>query len=356
MLSERIRQARLMAGLTLDALADKVELTHTTIQKYEKGKLVPSSGQLLKIAAACGLRMEYFFRSNSVELSEGQFRAQKALGQKKREAVRLLVQAKAEKWCELINAFPKPPVSPFARGGQISQPVRSLDELEEVADRFRTKWKLGAVPVGSMKQFLETIGVIVVELDIDDKKFSGYEAVVTAPGGVRIPVVAVSKVWPADRQRFTLAHELGHLLLLGRLAPGVDEEKACDRFAGAFLTPKAAVVHCFGDSRRRLDLRELMELKKQFGVSVASWVMRCVQCGVIGESEYVRLQKLMSKLGWKKGEPSAGLQPERSLLFQQLVYRAISENYVSESKAAELLGIPLTELVLGSEGKHAPRG
>ena len=54
--------------------------------------------------------------------------------------------------------------------------------------------------------------------------------------------------WPGndkarpERQRFTLAHELGHLMLEGRLADGLDEEKACNRFAGAFLAPRVAVI------------------------------------------------------------------------------------------------------------------
>jgi len=54
MIGNRIRQARLAAGLTLDALGEKVGVTHTAIQKYEKGILTPPSSQLLKLAQACG--------------------------------------------------------------------------------------------------------------------------------------------------------------------------------------------------------------------------------------------------------------------------------------------------------------
>jgi transcriptional regulator with XRE-family HTH domain len=61
MIADRIRQARLAAGLTLGALGEQVGVSHTAIQKYEKGLLTPSSTQLLKLARACGIRTEYFF-------------------------------------------------------------------------------------------------------------------------------------------------------------------------------------------------------------------------------------------------------------------------------------------------------
>ena len=80
MIADRIRQARLAAGLTLGALGEKVGVSHTAIQKYEKGLLTPSSSQLLKLARACDVRTEYFFRTHSVELLEPEFRKTAAFG------------------------------------------------------------------------------------------------------------------------------------------------------------------------------------------------------------------------------------------------------------------------------------
>ncbi len=73
MISDRIRQARLAAGLTLADLGEKVGVSCTTIQKYEKGLMTPSSSQLLKLARACGIRTEYFFRTHTVELLQPEF-------------------------------------------------------------------------------------------------------------------------------------------------------------------------------------------------------------------------------------------------------------------------------------------
>lgn len=74
MIAERVYQARRAAGLTLAALGEKAGVSHTTVRKYEKGALVPSSAMLLKIARACGVRTEYFFRTHTVELLHAEFR------------------------------------------------------------------------------------------------------------------------------------------------------------------------------------------------------------------------------------------------------------------------------------------
>jgi transcriptional regulator with XRE-family HTH domain len=73
MIADRIRQARLMAGLTQDALGAQVGVSRATIYKYEKGLLAPSSLQLHKLARACGVRSEYFFRTPKVQLLEIEF-------------------------------------------------------------------------------------------------------------------------------------------------------------------------------------------------------------------------------------------------------------------------------------------
>ena len=46
------------------------------------------------------------------------------------------------------------------------------------------------------------------------------------------------KYW-GERQRFTLAHELGHLVM--DVAAKLDEKKAMQRFAGVFLMPANAL-------------------------------------------------------------------------------------------------------------------
>lgn len=341
MIGNRIRQARLAAGLTLDALGEKVGVTHTAIQKYEKGTMTPPSSQLLKLARACGLRVEYFFRTHEVELLEPEFRRLATFGKTAQEALKIKAVELIEKRVQLLGFFPESPILRFEPPAGLPQHINALDELEAFADGVRDAWKLGLNPIGDLTDSLETLGLLVVVVDEENPGFSGLKATARTTDGRIYPIVAVSSRWPGDRQRFTLAHELAHLLLAGRLALDVNEEKACDRFAGAFLAPKAAVSQLLGHSRRWVEWQELFALKHEFGLSMAGWLQRAKQCGVITEATHLALWKSFSAKGWRKNEPGEPVPREHPRLFEQLVYRALGEQYVTESKAAELLGIPM---------------
>jgi Zn-dependent peptidase ImmA (M78 family)/DNA-binding XRE family transcriptional regulator len=341
MIGDRIRQARLAAGLTLDALGEKVGVTHTAIQKYEKGVLNPPSSQLLKLARACGTRVEYFFRTREVELLEPEFRRLATFGKTAQEALKIKAVDLIERRVELLGFFPESPILRFEAPEGLPLRVDDLDELENFADHVREAWKLGLNPIGDLTDTLETLGLLVIVVDEANPEFSGLTATARTSDGRTYPIVAVSSRWPGDRQRFTLAHELGHLLLSGRLAAGINEEKACDRFAGAFLAPKAAVVQLLGHVRRGIEWQELFALKHEFGLSMAGWLQRAKQCGVLTEAAHLALWKRFSSKGWRKNEPGEPVPREHPRLFEQLVYRALGEQYVSETKAAELLGIPM---------------
>ena len=102
-----------------------------------------------------------------------------------------------------------------------------------------------------------------------------------------------------ERQRFTLAHELGHLVM--DIPAGMPEEKICDRFASALLVPENALVREVG--RRRLDFGfgELVEIKKVFGVSAAALVVRMRDLGIIGEATVMRIFRGIGR-SWRTQE------------------------------------------------------
>lgn len=218
MIADRIRQARLAAGLTLVSLGEKVGVSHTAIQKYEKGLVTPSSTQLLKLARACNIRTEYFFRTHAIELLEPEFRKTAAFGKTAQDALKIKVVGLVEKRVELLGAFPELPLFVFAPPDKLPQHIHKLDEIEALADQTRNAWQLGMDPIADLTDTLEGLGLMVIVVDEEHPGFSGLTAKARTKDGREFPIVAVSKRWPGDRQRFTLAHELGHLLLEARLA------------------------------------------------------------------------------------------------------------------------------------------
>jgi Zn-dependent peptidase ImmA (M78 family) len=189
-----------------------------------------------------------------------------------------------------------------------------------------------------LTDMLEERGIKVFQSQAINERFDGMAATVDG-----IPVIVVGRGWPGDRQRFTLAHELGHLVLKDRLAPNLDEEAAANRFAGAFLAPEAEVRKELGASRSWLEPRELEVLKKTYGLSMQGWMHRAKDLGILPDTHYIEMRKFFSARGWNRKEPGDQYSPERPQLFDQLVYRALAQDLISESKAAELLRMPLLE-------------
>lgn len=341
MLSERLKRARLAASLSLRAAADEIGVSHSAIKKYEDGIVTPSSKQLLGLAKAYGVRTEYFFRPLEIKLEGIEFRKRASAPKRLLRKIESGVLDQVERWQELVNLYPKFPIKKFSFPDRLPKKITSLSKIEEVADDLRKLWELGTNPIPDFVDTLETIGIWVLFADTDtDDKFDGLMAY-----HGKQPIIVVSSNWSGDRQRFTLAHELGHLLLHDRIS-NLDEEKACNRFAGAFLLPKKTLQQHFGKKAHRIEPRELYLLKQEFGLSMAACLYRLLDTGLITKETHRSQTILFSKKGWRKKEPGAEIPAEESFLFKQLVYRALAESWISESKAAELLSISLSRFHL----------
>lgn len=342
MLGERIRQGRIAAGLSLRDLAEKVGLSAMAISKYERGEIKPSSDVLLRLAQALNVRTEYFFRSTQVELVDVEFRKHPKLPKKDEDRVLADVREQVERWLTLESILPASWPKAFKVPAGIRGRVSSYDEIEQVADFVRKAWDLGTNPIRDLMEEFEAEGIKVIVTPRDgDKKFDGLVALANGQ-----PVIVVGEDWPGDRQRFTLAHELGHLMLRGRLSGDLkkDEESACNRFAGAFLVPKQEALKALGESRSSLEPRELYLLKMEWGLSMQGWLHRAQDLKIINASSAKKLWGFFFASGWKQTEPGEPYPKECARRFPQVIYRALAENLIGESKAAELLGIGVGDL------------
>lgn len=338
MIGDRIKQARKAAGLSLRALADGAGITAMAISKYETGKSTPSSRVLLSLSKALAVRTEYFFRPVKVELQELKHRKHSQLPKKALEQIEGDVKEQLERFIELEQLLPNGPLQAFKLPGDLPESITTLDDIEGLARQLRKSWELGVDPIPVLTDMLEERGIKVFQSQAINERFDGMAATVDG-----IPVIVVGRGWPGDRQRFTLAHELGHLVLKDRLAPNLDEEAAANRFAGAFLAPEAEVRKELGANRSWLEPRELEVLKKTYGLSMQGWMHRAKDLGILPDMHYIEMRKFFSTRGWNRKEPGDQYSPERPQLFDQLVYRALGQDLISESKAAELLRMPLLE-------------
>lgn len=341
MIGERIHRARKAAGLSLRALAERTGVSHTTLSKFEHGAQVPNSRQLIDLGRALGVRNEYLLRPTEVRLGQVEYRAHGKLSAKLRDRIHADVLDQLERWHELLALFPGDVLPDFALPGDLPGSIAGYDDVEMAADAMRRAWRLGDDPIPDLIDTLESNGILVVQTDAEgDGQFNGLSAM--AGEGLARPVIVVHADWPGDRQRFTLGHELGHLVLAGRLSADLDVEKACNRFAGALLVPAVAMRQALGAHRRMLEPKELQLLKAEYGLSMQGCLFRALQAGIITATPQQELFRAFTRNGWRTREPGPDYPAERTVRFRQLVYHALAEDFIGESKAAELLNMPVS--------------
>jgi Zn-dependent peptidase ImmA (M78 family) len=271
-------------------------------------------------------------------LQEVEYRKHSRLPKKALQKIEGDITEQIERFLELEQLLPNGPVETFKLPHGLPEHVSTLAEVESVAIELRKAWTLGVDPIPVVTDMLEERGIKVFQSEAIPGDFDGLAAKVDG-----IPVVVVSSNAAGDRQRFTMAHELGHLVLKERLSSDIDDEAASNRFAGAFLAPASEVRKELGEQRTWLEPQELAVLKKAYGLSMQAWMHRAKDLGILPASRYVEMRKFFNAHGWHKTEPGEQYAQEHPQLFEQLVYRALGQDLIGESKAAELLRLPLSE-------------
>lgn len=342
MIGLRLKQAREAAGLNQRELAAACGVSAMAISKYERDLSVPSSQVLMALAEALRVRAEYFFRTQQVELEKLEFRKHSRLPKKQENRVLADAREQMERWLALEELLPAEWSAPFQTPNNVHQTVATGEDIERAAEAVREAWGLGSEPIVDLIEVLEENGLKV--LVSEHARASDFDGLAAEANGHT--TVLVGKHMPGDRQRFTIAHELGHLVLAGRLKDELaeDEERACHRFAGAFLVPAEEVRKALGSKRSWIEPRELYLLKQQWGLSMGGWSYRAADLGIIKRSTLNRFWGLMRKHGWNKTEPDPQYPPEKPRRFELLIYRALAEELIGDSRAAELLGMPVAEL------------
>ena len=345
MFGQRLRLARRRAGLSLRALAGRMDpkVSAQAISKYEAGRMMPSSAVLVALGRALDVSLD-FLMSDRIEVLDGlQFRKDSGTSARDRARAEAVLIDNLERYLTIEEVLGIPPAGDLFE--HRCDCVTGMDEIDDRADRLREAWNLGMDPVPSLCALLEEKGIKVVEADLPER-ISGLACRAMRRGAVVADAVVVSERTNVERRRFTLAHELAHKIIRSTGNPAVTLEAAMNRFAGAFLVPGRDLFEKVGGRRRRVTYYEIARLKHAYGVSAAAMLARLGQVGVLRHSAVRRAFATFAR-SWLTTEPepigdgqgfAAFERPQR---FRQLVWRAVGEELISPVRGAALLGEPL---------------
>jgi len=204
------------------------------------------------------------------------------------------------------------------------------------AQYIRRFLKLDDRPVSDIISLLEKNGIFIVEIDEDVDVFDGV-SFLTDNG---IPVIIINKNFSNDHKRYTIAHELGHIIMHSSrefiFSEKRDKEKEANEFAGEFLMPAEIIKN----SLRYLRLSSLLELKRYWLTSMASIVKRAKNLGMIGDEKYKYFNIELSRKGYKKEEP-LNVYIDKPTLFKEAYKIHRQDLQYSDEELAQSFKLPL---------------
>jgi Zn-dependent peptidase ImmA (M78 family) len=166
-----------------------------------------------------------------------------------------------------------------------------------------TRSELGLPPDAPIRNLIRTLeknGVLILAIPTALKRRDAFS--VWAGGDLLRPVIVIAGESPGDRLRYSVAHELGHLVIHQAIRGGLSEiEREADQFAAEFLMPGEGIKR---DLNSPVTLTSLAALKPRWGVSIQALIRRALELKVITYRQYKYLMQQLSFRGWRTREPA----------------------------------------------------
>jgi Zn-dependent peptidase ImmA (M78 family)/transcriptional regulator with XRE-family HTH domain len=304
---ERVRRLRVMNGLTQIALSAEVGMVDNAVSRIENGKLSVSAEELSSIADRLDCTTEYLLLPHVPRVvTRPWLRAYADASQKAVERT----MADSETAVEVVEELGLrrlPDRLPLFDGD-----LENDDAIERFAGDVRAHAGLDdADVVRNCIRAAERLGCVVLPMDDELGRHLGLSTRIDDFPVIRVSRSSVDpeRSVPGDRQRFTVAHEIGHLAMHhSSAAPssapeGARFEKQAHRFAAAFLAPADPIIADLDALGGRVTLATLAQLKERWGVAIKALVMRFHHLGVIDSDHARSLYKQMSARKMNKVEP-----------------------------------------------------
>lgn len=347
-LAKNIYRLRKASGLKQEDVAERAALSRAAYSAIEKGKVNARSETLHKIAEALNVNIRDLFM-DLPQLKSVRFRMKKITEQKKKareqEIIKIAIWLKDYKYLE--EKLDKKVEYKLAKI-KGNDPVKLAAKVREL---------LGLDPNEPIMDIYEVVNDAGIKLHLAEMPMDDFFGVSIgeADGGPAISV-NVSKGISVERQIFTVAHEMAHLILHKEsFRPEIfddvpDEEKEADKFAGYFLMPNEEFKRALDRCRGMHWVDAILTVKRYFRVSYLTVIRRLLDLGMADNtiyqkfnSEYLKMYKVSLKNHY---EPVALKEPDTSSSniivekrLHSLVREAIEKDIITISKAAEILDI-----------------
>jgi Zn-dependent peptidase ImmA (M78 family)/transcriptional regulator with XRE-family HTH domain len=326
---EMLALARDVREATQEELAASSGLSQALISKAEHGLIDPSDDAIEKMAAKLGFPVSFFLQSGRrVGLPHFHLRQRAKIPAKSLARIEAIVNIRRQHVSKLLRSFDR----------NLEKPIPQIDIDEKgltpevVAARMREYWLVARGPVPSVTDIIESAGGIVIVARFGTALIDG----ISMRSEGLPPLFFMNSDTPGDRYRFSLAKELGHIIMHN--VPDDDDrmEKDAHRFAAAFLLPAQDVTPYIAECK----ITNLSRVKAFWNVSIRDLIARAYDLKLMTDYQFKTLNAQYKKM-FEGGEPMT-LAQEQPLQLKAIVHHHVRTLGYSVSDIARLLCVDET--------------
>lgn len=183
------------------------------------------------------------------------------------------------------------------------------------AAQLRKTWKMSKGPVDNLTAQLESKGIIVADFDFGTERVDSRIVITKGKNGI----IVINSLMLGDRQRFSLAYELGHIVLHALATTSLESRDIgheANLFASEFLMPEADITP---DLQGEMTIGKLADLKRKWKVSMQALLYRAEDLNIISYNQKRYLLGQFNSMSIRRREPKEfDVQKEKPNLLNTL--------------------------------------
>lgn len=317
-------------GITQNELADMLSITQGKMSKIENGLISVSEDDLIKLSNILKYPQHFFMQTEQIYglgVSELYHRMRKEIPIRISKKVHAVVNILIIHMDRLLKSTDY---------GDLEIYHMDIDENgspENIAQMVRATWRLPSGPIENVVTTIENAGGIIIPCNFETNKIDAISIWIPKLP----PLFFININVPTDRLRFSLCHELGHIIM--HKIPNMDMERQADRFAAEFLAPAREIK----PSLDNLNLEKLAALKQYWKVSMASFIYNAKSLNKITENQARYLYAQLGRLGYRTSEPFEPPKEQPRLFYDLFQFHLTQLNYTLP-QLSELLAVEEDEI------------
>lgn len=290
-----LRIARQRMGLSQGEAAARLNMQQVTLSRYENAISVPTEEFVELAAAVYEFPKSFFYQADPVMGGpvsvHAMWRKKQSVTRKELDEIIAELNIRilhVRRMLEAVEFIPQVTIPRL-------DPDKYDEDFERIAAIVRAHWLIPPGPFHDLTGVVERAGAIIIQSSLGGSAVSGIT--ISVPG--LLPIIMLNIEQPSDRARFTLAHEVGHLVM--HRFPNPDMEKQANAFARALLMPANEISEAF---HGRVDFRNLAALKPEWKVSMQALLYRAQSLGIVKKPQATYLWQQFNVHRMKTREPA----------------------------------------------------